>query len=234
MPDLFRQKEFFYHEWAFYGPWFTGAVASLEMIARLTKVINCPESLSLFHPRALEQVIGDFLTHIYSRHVDITRDGIHEFKAPSHWQPLHHLPVNAVWLQVKSEDFSPHRTILNWVFFPIADHQMMSILFRPSRFKNLPRSELDKRVSAEPLHELMENIINGIELELSPEAKAQQTRALEGLEDTSLTKDYPPLKWERQTPLNDEPAIHELPGELYDEEDEISDEKQKVNDQKKE
>jgi len=43
--------------------------------------------------------------------------------------------------------------------------------------------------------ELMENIISSIELTLSPEAKAQQKIALAGLDDTSLIKDYPPLKW---------------------------------------
>ncbi len=45
----------------------------------------------------------------------------------------------------------------------------------------------------------MDNIINSIELDLSPEAKAQQQRALKGLDNTELVKDYPPLKWDKLT-----------------------------------
>ncbi|MGQ9426469.1 hypothetical protein ACXYTJ_10210 [Gilvimarinus sp. F26214L] len=97
-------------------------------------------------------------------------------------------------------DFSAHRTIAHWVFFPIADDIMATFHFMPSRLLGLPRSELDKRASVAPMYDLMEKIINSIELELSPDAKAQQARALAGLTDTSLVKEYPPLKWDKAAP----------------------------------
>ncbi|MFA7555103.1 MAG: hypothetical protein WCY88_12700, partial [Spongiibacteraceae bacterium] len=62
--------------------------------------------------------------------------------------------------------------------------------------KNYPRSELDKRVNEQPMLDLMENIIDSLQLKLSPEAQAQQEAALKGLEDASLIKAYPPLKWD--------------------------------------
>lgn len=194
--DHWREADFFYHSWAFNGPWFTGAVGELDLSFRLVKVVNYPEDMSLFHPRALEQVIGDYLTYMYSHHIDSTRGNIQEFHAPINWQSITHLPVNAARMEVVSENFSPHRTIMRLVFFPISANTMARLIFYPGRFKNLPRSELDKRVNEQPMLDLMENIIASLQLKLSPKAKAQQEAALEGLEDTSLIKEYPPLKWD--------------------------------------
>ncbi|WP_339074353.1 hypothetical protein [Teredinibacter turnerae] len=196
LPDLWRKADFFSHSWAFNGPWFTGPVCELELMFRLVRVVNYPKDMSLFHPRALEQVIGDYLTDLYSYHLDETRGYIQEFHAPINWQIVTHLPVNAARMEVVSEDFSPHRTIKRMVFFPVSDDVMSVLIFWPGRFKNLPRSELDKRVNEQPMLDLMEDIIASLQLNLSPQAKAQQEAALIGLEDTSLIKDYPPLKWD--------------------------------------
>ncbi|WP_185231136.1 hypothetical protein [Teredinibacter franksiae] len=197
LPDHWREADFFYHSWAFNGPWFTGAVGELDLSFQLVKVVNYPKDISLFHPRALEQVIGDYLTNLYSHHISSTRGGIQIFHAPVNWQPLSHLPVNAARMEVVSEDFSPHRTIKRIVFFPIANDLMSVLIFWPGRFKNLPRSELDKRVNEAPMLELMENIIASVQLTLSPKAQAQQQAALAGMNDTSLVKEYPPLKWDK-------------------------------------
>ncbi|WP_347332539.1 hypothetical protein [Marinimicrobium locisalis] len=197
--DHFDKLEFFYHAWAFNGPWFSGTVAELGMSFDFIKAINFPKSMSLFHPRAMEQVIGENLTFMYSYHLDSTRDYVQEFDAPVNWQPLHHLPVNAVRMEAVPRNFSAHKTRNQLVFFPISDNVMAKLFFRPSRILGLPRSELDKRVSVAPMYELMDNIINSIQLELSPEARAQQARALDGLENTELVKDYPLLKWDNAT-----------------------------------
>ncbi len=199
LKDHFYKLEFLYQSWAFYGPWFTGTVAELSLSFNFLKTKNYPKDMSVFHPRAMEQVIGDYLTYLFSRHIDFTRDDTQDFDAPVDWQPLHHLPVNAVRLTSVPRDFSPHKTIEHFMFFPILDDLIACLHFMPGRILGLPRSELDKRVSVEPMYELMDNIINSIELDLSPEAKAQQQRALKGLDNTELVKDYPPLKWDKLT-----------------------------------
>ncbi|WP_075186899.1 hypothetical protein [Teredinibacter haidensis] len=210
LPDHWREAEFFYRTWAFYGPWFTGVASELRLSFNLIKVVNYPQDVSLFHPRALEKAIGDNLTNLNSHHLDKTRGGIQEFKAPINWQPLHHLPVNTARLEVVSENFSPHRTIEHQVFFPIADDQMARLIFWPTRFKGLPRAEQDKLVSVQPMYELMDNIINSIQLTLSPEAQAQKDAALAGMEDTSLVQNYAPLKWDK---LDEEEKIKILANE---------------------
>lgn len=200
LKDHFEKLEYFYRAWAFNGPWFTGTVAELSLSFDFIKAVNFPTTMSLFHPRAFEQVIGEYLTFMYSYHLDFTREYIQEFDAPINWQSLDHLPVNAVRMESVPRDFSPHRTIEHLVFFPIADDVMAKLLFMPSRLLGLPRSELDKRASVETMYELMDKIIHSIELELSPEAKAQQAKALAGMADTSLVKDYPPFKWDKAPP----------------------------------
>ena len=39
------------------------------------------------------------------------------------------------------------------------------------------------------------NRFGSLKLTLSPEAEAQQAKALEGLDDTSLVKEFLPIKW---------------------------------------
>ncbi|WP_255428901.1 hypothetical protein [Saccharophagus sp. K07] len=174
--DIWREAKIFYHGWAFCGPWFTGVLSELRMTLTLFAPVNYPQKFSLFHPRAMEMVIGDFLSDTYGYHLDETRHYIQEFKAPVNWQPLDHLPVNAVRLEVVSQDFSPHRTIEHFMFFPLSDGLMVRIWFEPSRLKNIPREEMDKLVSVSPMHELMDQIISSIKVELSPEAKEQQKK----------------------------------------------------------
>src|SRR5690606_12626269 len=161
-----EKPRFFYHAWAFKGPWFTGSLAELRLSFDFIKAINFPPAMSLFHPRAFEQVIGEYLTFIYSAHLDFTRENIQEFDAPMNWQPLDFLPVNAVRLDSIPRDFSAHRTINHFLFFPIADDVMAKLLFMPSRLLGLTRSELDKRASVDSMYELIDKIINSIQLEL--------------------------------------------------------------------
>lgn len=203
----------FKHSWGYFGPWFTGPKAELRMSFSILKLINYPESTSIFHPRSFEKVIGDRLTYVYERHIDVTQNNRHTFTAPSYWKPLQHLPVIATHLQAEEDELYNNPTVIHHVFFPIADDQLASIYFSPSRLLAKTRTELNKLISEQPMLDLMENIINSIELELSPEAQAQQKAALEGLEDTSLVSHFPPLKW---GPNEEEGNIQNSPSQLLD------------------
>lgn len=195
--DRWKKAQLFYHGWAFYGSWFTGVLSELRMHFNLISPINYPENISLFHPRTFEQVVGDYLTDKYGHQLDFTRDHIQEHNAPIDWQPLEHLPTHAVTLKVIPQESSTLATIDHWLFITLADNMMAAILFVPSRLKALPRSELDKHVDEQPMLDLMDEIISSIEIKLSPQAKAQQHKATEGLEDASLITYFPPLKWDK-------------------------------------
>jgi hypothetical protein len=81
-PIDWRTTDFFHRSWAFNGPWFTGRMTHLDLNFQIVKIVNYRKDISLFQPRALVQIIGDSLTHHFSRHIDTTRGGIQEFNAP--------------------------------------------------------------------------------------------------------------------------------------------------------
>ena len=87
------------------------------------------------------------------------------------------------------------------LFFPVTDQHLLQLKFRSYRFLALSEAELDKRVDPQPMRQLMADIINSLQVILSPQALAQQARALEGLADSALIEQFPPMKW--TTPKQD-------------------------------
>src|SRR5690606_33279656 len=84
------------------------------------------------------------------------------------------------------------------VGFAGAMHDLMLVMyFEASGLKNLPKEEIDKLINPQPMHDTINGIINSIQLKLSPEAQAQQAKALEGLADTSSVKHFSPIKWDK-------------------------------------
>lgn len=59
--------------------------------------------------------------------------------------------------------------------------------------KEEERNWLDRR----NIYQLIDDVIDSLEVTLSDEARAQQAKALEGLNDTSLTTSYPPIDFSK-------------------------------------
>lgn len=195
--DNWEEMLLLWRSWAFNGPWFTGTLGELSLSLRLIRPINYAQQFSLFHPRAMEMIIGDYLTFLYGHRLNKFRNNIQEYMAPLDWQPLNNLPVNVASMRVESHDFTPYRRNSRMIYFPIADDIMVLFSFDPSRLKNLPKAEMDKLVNPKPMYDMIDNIINSIQLKLSPEAQSQQAKALKGIADTSLIKNFPPIKWDK-------------------------------------
>lgn len=198
--DNWKTYKLFYRSWAFYGPWFTGTLADLWMFLELVKPVNYENSdFSLFNPRAFENIVADFMTNNYSKYTDSENDK-QLYITPVEWQPLTHLPVIGVRFQVIPDESVTYSTIEHLVFFPITDKVMAYIHFTPSQIRAASQEENDKRVSRSTMYKLMDNIIDSIQLTLSPVAQAQQKTALAGLSDTSLVKEFMPLQWRNTNP----------------------------------
>lgn len=193
--DNWEAFEFFHNTWAFNGPWFTGTLAELRMTMKLIKPVNYSTQFSLFHPRAFEKIVDDYLTNLFSKYIDRDKGGKCHYRGPVNWSPITTLPVVAVRLQIDPDEAVARDTIRHFVFFPIEDQVMACIQFIPSQLRVGSQEELDKRVSRSTMYELMDNIIDSIDLVLSPKAIDQQKAALAGLEDASLVKAHPPLQW---------------------------------------
>jgi len=195
--DNWETFKFFFNSWAFYGPWFTGTVAYLNVYFDLVKPVNYKnDSFSLFHPRAFEKIVGDYLTNQFSTYTNDLMGGKHEYITPVNWQPLLDFPVAAVRLEAQPDLAVARNDVQYLVFFPITDKVMARILFWPHRVRTLSEEGLATwPADNSTMLELMNNIIDSIELTLSSEAQAHQQAALVGLDDTSLIKEHLPLKW---------------------------------------
>jgi len=176
-PNHLEFFELFKRFWAFNGSWFTGTLAELDLCITLIMQVNYDPEFSLFHPRAFENIIGDYLTYIYG---DRTDDGEYNFTAPVNWQPLSKLAALSAKLEaIPKKGIHTHVT-RHHMFFTLSDQILVDVKFHPGRIKNLSKEELDKRVSEDSMLELMNNIIDSFQLTLSDEAKQQQQAALAG------------------------------------------------------
>ena len=84
------------------------------------------------------------------------------------------------------------------VVFPIRDDILIRIHLEFRRkHRWLPDGsdfeDIEKWTSSEPMRTLIRQIIDSVEVKLSPESQAQLERAQAGLTDTALTKDFAPI-----------------------------------------
>jgi len=191
--DSWKNLEIFYRSWGFYGPWFTGRQAELSLnIDVLTPTI--PQAgVSYFHPRAFESSLANYLTFQYSKS---RVDGKPRWSAPVNWAVVNNLPCAAVMLNVNPVRETHYTGIATkHLFFPIGDEYLVHFEFEPHLIASGYMEEREKQIDPAPVNQLLNDIIASLRVTLSPEAQAQQAKALEGLTDTSLTPTFPPLKW---------------------------------------
>ncbi len=191
--DMWGCMPLFQRRWSFNGPWFTGPLGRVDMSVGIYQLKEPASGISYFHPRAFEQTIGNFLTNEYSVR---KYNGLSEWIAPVDWQPIHSLPVVAARFKLMQDTLVfPSGVGRELIFFPISDQQLVVVQFNVIQHEMGNQEERDASIGRSTMDELKESIISSLSLTLSPEAEAQQTTALEGLQDHSLTTDFPPLKW---------------------------------------
>ena len=84
------------------------------------------------------------------------------------------------------------------IVFPVTDNILarVNLTFRREH-RWLPDGsdfeDIEKWTSSEPMRTLIRQIIDSVEVKLSPESQAQLERAQAGLTDTALTKDFAPI-----------------------------------------
>jgi len=190
--DRWRFFPVFFRSWGFYGPWFTGRQAELSFYIEVVRQAIPRDAVSFFHPRAFENIIADFLTVQYDESKDSNET---LWIAPVNWKVIASLPCVAAQLDVipTSEHYFGETT--KHVFFPIGDQYLIHFGAKPHLFGDGNMEERAKHVNPAPMETLYKDIIASLKVTLSPEAQAQQAKALEGLTDTSLTPTFPPLKW---------------------------------------
>tara|TARA_Y100000296_G_scaffold75547_1_gene95337 strand:- start:593 stop:1057 length:465 start_codon:yes stop_codon:yes gene_type:complete len=84
------------------------------------------------------------------------------------------------------------------IVFPITDNILARVHLTFGRVHrrtadNSTVEDIEKWTSSEPMRYLIKQIIDSVEVKLSPESQAQLERAQAGLTDTALTKDFAPI-----------------------------------------
>jgi len=181
----------FMRSWRFNGPWFSGFLGELSMRIALITPEDSDQQTSLFRPKAFENGATDYLQYCYAKDVF---EGAQSWLAPVDWQVVSSWPCPAATFYVRANAgsiSSPKRYFL----FPVTDKHFIEVYFNLHRGGAGLQEEKDKHISLSTIEQLSTDIINSIQIKLSPEALAQQTKALEGLEDTQLCDSFPPIKF---------------------------------------
>jgi hypothetical protein len=192
----------FSRKWAFWGPWMTGCKAELHMA--VTVLGRQPEhafDFSLFHPRAFEMVLVQYLNDSYGhrRWGDEGPDAlIPRWHGPLDWQRHSHLPVFSasckIYNQGPDPDITNNLSYPDHLFlFPITDQHFVRITFRQHLYSRDERHKLT--FDTTPVQALQDAIFNSISLELSPESQASYNKVKAEVGDMQLTPTFAPLKW---------------------------------------
>lgn len=192
--------ELIYRNWSFYGPWFTGSMGLIKMQASILSPVNIPEGLNYFHPRALEASIVDALTHAYG-HLFSVDGKQQEWLAPMNWQPLKKFPCIAARFDVIN-NLSAKKGPDYFFVMPLSKHHYLNITFDISRAgvftDKVPKPTVDEWIDREPFIKLVNQVLDSVQVTLSPQARADQEEALQGLDDKSLVEEFLPIKWTKE------------------------------------
>jgi hypothetical protein len=186
-----QSSSILYRWWDFYGPNFTGEIGGSQMQAYLLRPSKLKEDVSFFHPRAFEGLIADLIPFYF-------QNNGHVWLAPMNWKPLRDKNNLCVQFDCTNANELGDR-FKRFFMMPMAKDYVfcmnISMDRNPNFEKTIPR---DQWVDRTPFIELMDQVINSVQVKLSPQALAQQQEALKDLplEQRELVKDFAPLKWD--------------------------------------
>ena len=182
--------------WDFHGPWFSGALATVHMTILLNRQTEKPRG-SYFNPRIFELTLMDLISEGYGMH-----DMSQVWRVPVDWLPSNQSTHPMVSYKAErkkdvqrgSQDLEDEYEIV----FPVTDNILarVNLTFRREhrwRPDGSDFEDIEKWTSSEPMRTLIKQIIDSVEVKLSPESQAQLERAQAGLTDTALTKDFAPI-----------------------------------------
>jgi hypothetical protein len=186
-------------KWRFYGPWFTGDMGSISFSGAVISALQPTLGLNYFHPRALEAAIAEYLTVDYSHEFSLDRKR-QDWIAPVNWRQQPGFPCIAARFDVVHSDIE-HKGPHSYLIFPLTKTHYFVFecsMSRPPVFTDIkPEPALNDWIDPKPFLTLIDQVLNSVQIELSPQAKADQEEALRGLaeHEKELVKEFPPLKW---------------------------------------
>ena len=186
----------------FNGPWFTGTLGGLGIFVGVLRKIRPNPDVSLFHPRTFEASIADFMKFCHGD--EFSRNNtVQDWLAPVGWQSLQGFPCVAAKFDAITNPDVRRSERCRYLFLPLSDQYLLEVSMPITRVlpfihsSEEPEDDTDAWISEEPMKALADQILDSLQVRLSPEAEQQQAKALERLraEERGLVKEFPPLKW---------------------------------------
>lgn len=186
-----KTANLFWRKWAFYGPWFTGdmGTASCHVSGIHTSIPS--EHANYLNPRAFETAVLGFITALWGH--ELYEKGIPYYKAPLNWTPLNQLPVPAVSFGIEATKIPTYMD--KYVLFPVSKNRIICFSFSYLQHCSGSQEEIDKKISPKPMQELIDNIIDTIQLTLSPETQSAVDEIKKTCPNLSVSTNCAPLKW---------------------------------------
>lgn len=201
-----RSSTVLMRQWDFYGDWFTGSRGGVRMEASVITPQEVTLGLNYFHPRALEAAVANELTSWYGS--DFYGDNPQQtWHAPMHWRQVDSFPCIAARFEavntIVEADGPDH-----YLFIPLSKTHFLKVrclISRSTVFTDIkPEPTVNEWIDLKPFVTLINQVLDSVQVKLSPRAQADQEEALRDLADKSLVKEYPPIKWTAPPPVRDE------------------------------
>lgn len=192
--DTWGYRDFLFRNWVFVGPWFTGTKAELSLSGSIlgrSKGHHFPNT-SLFHPKAFEVAIADYLDSRYGFHQSF--NGGADYRAPVNWKRLSNLSVPAAAFDVYNVDddgslHSPERQVI----FPISRNRIAKLSFNTIILSKETSGKAN--FDTTPIHVLQDSIISSLHVKTESDAALEIERVNRDDPETLLSNDFPPLRW---------------------------------------
>lgn len=206
-----KECNFFVRQWAFWGPWFTGAQADVSMVIGLCKLKDQKEGLTFFNPRYFEGCIADLLTEKHGHRK--SKKGEPYFQGPLNWKAHTDMNVFSATFGVDPIQlgfFAPQR---KYIAFPISENSLILASLGLSINKTGDLKERQSQVDTSEAQQLIDDIISSFEIELGPKAKAELELAKVENPNLTLCETFAPLKW--PVPEQQEKKVEQLSSQSW-------------------
>lgn len=190
--DDWRELVFFMRHWGFFGRRFQRAVGETKVSIQVLGKLRDDQSsdLSLFHPRAFEGEIAEFLNDAYGFRFRQENDPL--YQAPVNWETATIGDVNGALFEVHSVDQGRQcDSPMFKLMFPVSDSSFVQVTIIP----NVPRDTDRVKYDILPMTDFVFDILRSFEFTLSPENKNSWISTKQTCESMELSRNFAPLKW---------------------------------------
>jgi hypothetical protein len=196
--DKWRSQELIRRSWDFYGPWFTGHLGSVDFYAGIFVPKQPTNELNFYSPRVLEAGITNYLKLKYGNDFSLSGDQ-QSWLVPQNWRQQPNMPCLAARFDAVVNKNVHDDGMVSFLVFPVSRKHLFiayCVMSRINVFTNkVPKPSVDEWIDQLPLIELSNQVLDSVEVTLSPQALIEQEEALHSSDVKSLSKRFPPLKW---------------------------------------